>query len=407
MRFFLLSISLFFSQFLLSQNNFQRCSANEHRQFLHQQNPAKIQQQEAQRNFIKNYLKNHENSAQNRATITIPVVVHVVYKNEEENVSDAIIQSQIDALNEDFGMTNVEINDVPTEFQNSIANVDIEFCLAKVDPDGNTTTGILRVPTNANQFSDQSGNIFYDSQGGSDSWPADDYMNIWVCNLGSFLAGFATFPNDADEGEDGVVINYINFGRIGLDPPYHLGRTTTHEVGHFFGLEHVWGGGSASCSSDDDIADTPNTSTTYLSECPAGTPNSCGSNDMFMNFMYYTDDGCMAMFSEGQKAVMLANINNFRAGLTTSMACSPLVTIDQNLDNSLQIFPNPATNFLYLQTDTPLFDILKITVFDNFGKTVFNNFYENKIDVSNFSKGIYFLKITTKSGIVSRKFVVH
>jgi hypothetical protein len=406
MRFFAIFIILNFSQLLIGQNNFQRCSANEHRHFLQQQNPAKIQQQENRKIFIKNYLGNHKEIVQNRAAITIPVVVHVVYKTEEENVSDAVIQSQIDALNEDFGMNNIEIDDVPNEFQNSIANVDIEFCLAQVDPNGNATTGIVRRETNLNQFNDQDGSIFYDNDGGSDSWPAEDYMNIWVCNLGSFLAGFATFPNDADEGEDGVVINYINFGRVGLDPPYHLGRTTTHEVGHFFGLEHVWGSGSATCSDDDGIADTPNTNTTYIGECPANAENSCSSNDMFMNFMYYTDDGCMAMFSEGQKAVMLANLDNFRAGLTTSLACSPLATIDQDLDNSLQIFPNPTTNLLYLQLDKFASEILTMTVFDNFGKPIYKDYFKNTIDVSDFSKGIYFLKMTTKNGIVTRKFVV-
>ncbi|MFT4760290.1 MAG: hypothetical protein ACI9LN_002262 [Saprospiraceae bacterium] len=329
-----------------------------------------------------------------------------MYKDSEENLSDAVILSQIDALNEDFGMNNIEIDDVPNEFQNNIANVDIEFCLAKIDPNGNSTTGIVRQETNINQFNNQSSSIFYDDEGGSDSWPAENYMNIWVCNLGSFLAGFATFPNDADEGEDGVVINYTNFGRLGLNPPYHLGRTTTHEVGHFFGLEHVWGGGSASCSNDDDISDTPNTNTTYLSQCPSVVPNSCGSNDMFMNFMYYTDDACMAMFSEGQKTVILANLNNFRVGLTTSMACNPLATIDLLLDNSLLIFPNPATNLLYLQLDFPVSDILRTTIFDNLGKNIYTDFFRNKIDLSNFSKGIYFLKIMTKNGIVTRKFIV-
>lgn len=406
MRFFVLFIILNISQLLFGQNDFQRCSANEHRHFLQQQDPTKIQQQENRKNFINNYLKNHVEIVQNRAAITIPVVVHVVYKTDDENVSDAIIQSQIDAINEDFGMNNVEINNVPNEFQNSIANVDIEFCLAKVDPDGNTTTGIVRQETTLNQFNDQDGRIFYDNEGGSDSWPADDYMNIWVCNLGSFLAGFATFPNDADEGEDGVVVNYINFGRVGLDPPYHLGRTTTHEIGHFFGLDHLWGSGSATCNNDDGIADTPNTNQTYLGECPTSTQNSCNSNDMFMNFMYFTDDACMAMFSEGQKAVMLANLDNFRAGLKTSLACSPLATINQELDNSLQIFPNPTTNLLYLQLDKPSSEILNVAVFDNFGKTFYSDSFKNTINVSNFSKGIYFLKMTTKNGIVTRKFVV-
>ena len=103
---------------------------------------------------------------------------------------------------------------------------------------------------------------------------------------------------------------------------------------------------------------------------------------------------------------MLANLDNFRAGLKTSLACSPLATIDRDLDNSLQIFPNPATNLLYLQLDKPFSEILNVTVFDNFGKSFYSDSFKNTIDVSNFSKGIYFLKMTTKNGLVTRKFVV-
>ena len=406
MRLFFIFISLLFCQHLMAQNEFQRCAAVEHRTSLHEQNPAKIGQQQARKDWVKNYIESQGNSVQNRAAITIPVVVHVVYKTAAENISDEVIFSQIDALNEDFSKNNIEINNVPNEFQNSIANVDIEFCLAKKDPDGNSTTGIVRKSTNLNQFSDQTNHIFYDNQGGSDAWDDTQYLNLWVCNLGSFLAGFATFPNDADPGEDGIVINYINFGRIGLDPPYHLGRTTTHEFGHFFGLKHVWGGGSATCDGDDGVADTPMTNTTYLGECPNGTQNSCNSSDMFMNFMYYTDDGCMAMFSEGQKAVMLANLDGFRAGLTTSDACNPVATIDRKLEESLEIFPNPAINFLYLQLAHPFVDNLPLQFFDNYGRLVLDTHFQNKIDVTNFPKGIYFLKITTDQGIVTRKFVV-
>lgn len=406
MRFFYILIFLTISQIGFAQLEMQRCASTEHRHFLYKNSPTQQAESAAKKNWIANYLKEHQAQVTNRATITIPVVVHVVYKTADENVSDAVIQSQIDALNEDFGMMNIEIDDVPNEFQNSIANVELEFCLAKVDPEGNATTGIIRKETNQNQFNDQSSSIFHDNEGGSDAWPVDDYMNLWVCNLGSFLAGFATFPNDAEPDEDGVVINYINFGRVGLDPPYHLGRTTTHEVGHFLGLEHMWGAGSASCSDDDGIADTPNTNKTYLNECPSSSQNSCSTNDMFMNFMYYTDDGCMAMFSEGQKAVMLANLNNFRTGLTISTACNPLATIDQKLEESLRIFPNPTTNFLYLQLENSDLKVLKITIFDNVGKAILDQPFQKEINVANFTSGIYFLKIITKNGIVSRKFLV-
>jgi len=343
---------------------------------------------------------------QSRDLITIPVVVHVVYKNNEENISDEVIFSQIEALNEDFGMGNVEIDDVPTEFQDDIANVEILFCLAERDPEGNPTDGIVRQPTNQNQFTDQTDNIFYDNMGGSDSWDDSKYLNIWVGDLGTFLAGFATFPGDAPSGEDGVILNYTNFGRIGLDPPYHLGRTTSHEVGHFLGLNHPWGSGSASCSNDDGIADTPNTGTTYIGDCPSGSTATCGSNDMFMNFMYYTDDACMAMFSEGQKAVLLANLDGLRSGLKNSNGCQPVATINHELDNLVQIFPNPATNFLYLQLENTTSTISDLSIFDNKGQVVLKTGLEKEIDISALSNGVYYLKLTSDQGIVSRKILI-
>lgn len=400
--FFLLILFGSFAQMMQAQSDFRKCGADDHRDYLQEKYPAMERQIRTPTAEIID-----PQEVGKRELITIPVVVHIIYNEAIENVSDAVIFSQIDALNEDFGMNNVEIDAIPSNFQNDIANVEFEFCLAQRDPQGNETNGIVRKSTNQNQFSDQTSNIFYDNEGGSTAWDDTQYMNIWVCNLGSFLAGFATFPNDAPSGEDGIVINYTNFGRMGLDPPYHLGRTTTHEVGHFFGIEHPWGGGIASCNSDDGINDTPNTNKTYLSECPNGAETSCGSTDMHMNFMYYTDDACMAMFSKGQKAVMVNQLDNFRSGLKNSNGCSPVSVIDQELQHSITVFPNPVSNFINLQLTVDKYVPLTMRILNYQGQELFIGNYRNQIAVTNFASGIYLVVIHFKQGTVTKKVVIH
>ncbi|GAB4425755.1 MAG: hypothetical protein OHK0039_43530 [Bacteroidia bacterium] len=235
------------------------------------------------------------------AIITIPVVVHVVYNTPVENVSDAQVFSQIDVLNEDFRRLNADTTNTPLAFQPVAADYEIEFCLANVDPNGYPTTGITRTATSVTTFGFND-EVKFAASGGIDAWPTGDYLNIWVCDLGGGLLGYAQFPGD-DPLTDGVVINYEAFGRMGTaSAPYHRGRTTTHEVGHWLDLRHVWGDGP--CGVDDGVADTP------LSDgpnygCSIGHV-SCGSVDMVQNYMDYSDDVCCNLFTQGQKTRSMA-----------------------------------------------------------------------------------------------------
>ena len=270
------------------------------------------------------------NANHNKKTIiTIPVVVHVVWETNEQNISDAQIQSQIDVLNEDYRRTNIDQINTPNVWQNIAADCEIEFCLATIDPNGQSTNGINRVSTTHGSFG-MNNDIHYSSSGGADAWPNDDHLNIWVCDVGnSGLLGWATPPSGSIGNGDGLVIGYRYFGRVGtLQAPYNKGRTATHEIGHWLNLDHVWGpdfGPNTGCNGDDGVTDTPNQEE-WNYNCP-GFPhnaNACGTanGDMFMNYMDYTNDACMNLFTNGQKARMIAAINLYRPNMLNHNLCS-------------------------------------------------------------------------------------
>jgi len=234
--------------------------------------------------------------------IVIPVVVHVVYLNQEQNISDAQIKSQIKSLNDDFQRKNADRDQTPAIFQSVAANTGIRFQLADRDPQGNPTSGITRKKTYKASFYTNDNDVKYAAMGGVDPWPTDEYLNIWVCNLGLGILGYSQFPGGPAE-TDGVVIGYKFFGTIGnLKAPFNLGRTTTHEVGHWLNLRHIWGDGP--CGTDDHVHDTPAADAPNQG-CSFGH-SSCGSVNMTQNFMDYTDDVCMNLFTQGQANRMRA-----------------------------------------------------------------------------------------------------
>lgn len=263
--------------------------------------------------------------ARDRAVVTIPVVVHVVWNTAAENLSDAAILSQIDVLNADFRRLNADAPNTPSYFQGVAADCEINFCMAQRDPSGNATTGIVRRQTTVTSFSTNN-NVKYNSTGGSNAWPRDQYLNIWVCDLGSGLLGYAQFPG-GPAATDGVVCDYAYFGTIGSSAPFNLGRTATHEVGHWLNCYHIWGDDGTSCTGTDQVSDTPNQADENYG-CPSGSVVSCSNGpngDMYMNYMDYTDDGCMNLFTTGQKNRMQALFagGGARAALLNSLGCEP------------------------------------------------------------------------------------
>ncbi len=273
--------------------------------------------------FTAQYI--HDHGTEERAVVYIPVVVHVVYANSTQNISDARIQAQIAQLNADFARLNSDASSTPSAFATLGANTEIQFCLAQRDPSGNATTGIVRRSTTVSSFSDND-NVKRTANGGDDAWPAASYLNLWSANLSGGLLGYAQFPGGA-ASTDGVVCLYSSIGGMtspGTATPYHLGRTMTHEVGHWLNLRHIWG--DANCGSDL-VSDTPTQQTSNFG-CPSFPHTTCsnGANgDMFMNYMDYTDDACMNIFTLGQKARIQAlfGTGGSRVSLISSLGCTP------------------------------------------------------------------------------------
>ena len=252
-------------------------------------------------------------------TVTIPVVVHVLYNTTAQNVSDAQIASQIAVLNEDFQKLNADASKTPTAFAGLVADVGVAFTLAKRDPNGNATTGITRKQVTQTSWGTDD-KMKSTTTGGTNAWNTSQYLNIWVVNLSGGVLGYAQFPGGA-AATDGVVILTTGFGRNGsAAAPFNLGRTATHEVGHWLNLRHIWG--DAACGTDL-VSDTP-TQQTSNGGCPTFPKRTCGNTtngDMFMNYMDYTNDACMYMFSTGQSTRMnaLFATGGARASLKTSL----------------------------------------------------------------------------------------
>lgn len=248
--------------------------------------------------------------------ITIQTVVHVVYRTDDENISDEQINSQMEVLNRDFRATNEDRSGVPDVWQGLVADANIEFELATEDPDGNPTNGITRTETEREVFGTEGNPIKYAEAGGTPAWSTDRYLNMWVGNLEGGLLGYAQFPGMPPE-TDGVVVLYTAFGTTGAaQEPYNLGRTATHEVGHFLNLFHIWGD-SDDCSGTDEVPDTPPALAPNegCPEFPRVTCNNAPNGDMFMNYMDYVNDACMFMFTAGQVLRMNATLATERAAL--------------------------------------------------------------------------------------------
>ncbi|HPH81126.1 MAG TPA: M43 family zinc metalloprotease [Flavobacteriales bacterium] len=319
MRKIYLSLSLLLAGMGLT--NAQRvCGTMDHYQMLMNQDPSYAQRIEQ----IEEHTRQIINNGGERVVVNIPVVFHVVYKTSAQNISDALLQAQLDQLNQDFRKLNSDASLVPALFSGLAADMEINFCLAQQTPTGAATTGIVRKLTTVTSFSDNDA-VKYSSSGGDNAWDATKYLNLWVCNMSGGILGYAQFPG-GPAATDGVVLQYNTVGsrtNPGSAAPYNLGRTATHEVGHWLNLRHIWG--DASCGSDL-VNDTPTHSTSNFG-CPSyPKTNTCsgGGTEMTMNYMDYTDDACMYMFSAGQKArsQALFNSGGSRVGLLTSNGCS-------------------------------------------------------------------------------------
>ncbi len=343
--------------------------------------------------------------------ITIPVVVHILYKDAADNLSREQVFSQIEALNRDFAAQHEDISKVPPAFQPMVADTRIRFALAKTDPEGRATDGIVRRKT-AQQTWKQDDRMKFSENGGSDAWDSRYYLNIWVCRLGNGMLGYSSFPGDPPE-KDGVVIRTDIFGTLHISHPvYNKGRTATHEIGHWLNLKHLWG--DQYCG-DDGVDDTPPQSN-YNSGCssyPVVKPGGCNNSphgDMFMNFMDFSDDACALMFTHGQAGRMqqLFEPSGLRASILSSHALNAPFNHTPIPDDApvLHLYPNPATSLISLsdKSGAPLFADA-YTVFNTSGTPLLHGKSRQRIPVHTLPAGMYFIQVQTPGSILTGRFV--
>lgn len=328
----------------------EKCGTTGYHELLKNHSPSKESQPEFEE-WLQN--KIHQKKLQRWApmstlsaddSLTIPVVVHIIHNGEGigtgSNISFERVLSQMKVLNDDFRRLNADSTNTPAMFRSSAADTQINFVLAKRDPEGLPSNGVVRKRGDLQQYA-----MADNWQLKANSyWPSEDYLNIWVAPLRGNLLGFAQFPqSDTEPGledasayqyTDGVVIDHDYFGLNNNVSPVSTGRSATHEIGHFLGLRHIWGDGG--CDEDDFCEDTPLVQNPNYG-CPTEQVTSCGNIAMFQNYMDYTNDVCMNIFTNDQKLRMRTVLENSprRASLLTSKgAIAPVpVAVDLGIKN--------------------------------------------------------------------------
>jgi len=390
------------------------CSTFEYQQRQLHSNPTLLQKIESIEIFTKQIEEKDITYYRSQGDIiVIPVVVHILYHYPYENISDARVQEQIAILNRDFRRMNADTVNTPSGFKNLAADCEIEFKLATVDPKKRATTGIVRKYTPIKLWSDDD-KMKFSNEMGDDAWDADSYLNIWVCELDR-VAGYASFPGGPIE-KDGVVLDFGAFG-VTNNGPYSFGRTAVHEIGHWLNLKHTWGD---SYCGDDLVHDTPKQST-YTVGCPSSIRITCGNGpngDMYMNYMDFTNDECMNLFTEGQKMRMksLFEPGGARHSILSSNGLGvpliqeiPLPEVPPRWLH-VKIYPVPAKDELTIDIAYDERWIGKIiTIYNQQGQPIMRTMITSKIqkiNTGNLKPGIYFLSAKKEDGeMIREKFI--
>jgi len=344
--------------------------------------------------FNQIFQGNHSNkelqkAEDNDSMLYIPVVVHIVYNQAEENIPDSIIQTQMASLNQDFQFQHIDTATVLESFKMLTANCKLHFYLATLDENSFPTSGITRTSTSHGPFGND--DIHFTALGGKDAWNTQKYLNVWICNLAPGIGGYGTPPGTSSE-KDGVVIHYEYVGNSSY-PTRNKGRTLVHEIGHYLGLDHPWATGGCV---DDGIADTP------VQEGPSSgcelNKTSCNSLNMIQNFMDYSDDDCRLFFTKGQKAVMRNTILTSRKGLLENV----VNVIEEKEAFPFAIYPNPSLDGIF-HLEFPFSPkIKKLEIINSLGKVVQSYSWVHflfTLNLQKFPKGFYYLKVDTNQNV--------
>ena len=344
--------------------------------------------------------------------ITIPVVVHILYNTNAENISDAQVQSQIDVLNADYQKQNADTAEIPSYYRSLAANCGFRFGLALADTNGQATTGIIHKHT-SNSYFTINDDIKSSATGGDDGWDRDRYLNIWVGNLTGDILGYSSVVGGA-KATDGVVVLNTAFGTMGTAAaPFNLGRTAVHEVGHWLNMIHTWG--DDSCGTDL-VADTPPQQGPTYGD-PSGIILSCGNTpygNLYQDYMDFTDDIGMHLFTNGQKARMLTLFapGGFRYALLsdtvpvdTATAAVPPAATESSVPG-MAIYPNPAVSLATVQLTDPACLGGLLDIYNQLGQRVMSlrvTTLTLQLDVAGLSSGIYFIRMSDgKHGAVGK-----
>ncbi|MCG8577543.1 MAG: T9SS type A sorting domain-containing protein [Flavobacteriales bacterium] len=421
----LLLIALFLTGAIYAQE-FHRCATHQ----------ALLQQEESNPGYMNQINETFERAkamsglnGDREEVYTIPVVVHIVYNTPEENLHDSIIFNQIESLNADFRRMNADTVNLRDTFQTIVGDSYIQFKLAEIDPDGNPTTGITRTETSVNSFfgvgTFPADGVKYTSEGGIDPWNQDNYLNIWVCDMSFFdtpaVLGYATPPDglpnwpdgSVDGLEDGVVIQYQSFGSnnpnpldVGGGPLDVLGRTATHEVGHYLGLRHIWADGG--CTEEDGIDDTPNAVDQSEFDCD-DTKNTCTDDigelgdlpDMIENYMDYSAESCQNSFTKGQVDLMRGVLETERIDLIQG---NPAIVSEKSVAQ-FKMYPNPANGMVTLNNLPE--GTKQIELYSETGQLLRSiNTASQKVTMDELNVGFYLVSVQSTEGVSTQKLVV-
>ena len=433
----ILCLSVIFTGQLTAQENFKKCITT---RLVEQELISNPDYAKARANIISENKIWIKNNSKEKNTINIPVVIHIIHKNTHSNIgigtniSNAQIEDALKILNEDYSKTNPEYPNPPRNtFLNNWGNPNLKFCLATIDPNGNPTNGITRTSTTKASFdADTEGNDMKRvSTSGKDAWNPSKYLNIWVCNLsnsggGGMTLGYAYLPGlpSWNSWKDGLVIDFQYFGTIGGASSSSDGRTATHEIGHYLGLNHTFcESQSGGCCDNDEnnVNDTPAADDgIYFGTVNLTTNNNTCNDlqytnifntnvlDMDENFMSYASNTWM--FTNDQVNVMSATLNGYRTTLknsTVSMNCDGSVGTGLNnyqLEN-LDIYPNPTQGKLNIASADRI-NTLSIT--NIIGKEILfvKDFSGKIIDLSSYRNGVYFINISTDKGTHIEKIIL-
>lgn len=420
-----------------SQQIIDRCFSHKAIQYQESLTPGYMNQV----NAIFENAKAHQSASsieKSDVLYTIPVVFHVVYNTPQQNIPDSVIIDQIRVLNEDYNRLNADTVNMRSDFDAVAGSPRIEFKLAQIDELGNPTTGITRTSTTTTSFGSLElftggftdlEKVKSTTDGGIDPWNQSLYLNIWVCNMSidflgqeyTALLGYATPPDglanwpsgSTDNLGDGVVLQFQTVGTnnpnlidLGNGLQTTLGRTATHEIGHYLGLRHIWGDGD--CTAQDGIDDTPNADAESNFDCDE-TKNTCVDNiggvdlpDMIENYMDYSADDCQNSFTKGQADLIAGVLENERYDLVHNNIAG-INTLD---DTELNIFPNPTLGSITITHKNNIASIQLVGMYGNILQSNISIKSGSSISLDSYPAGIYFINYVSDNGVTFSKRVV-